>query len=444
MGGCLLLLLALLGGLGYLLWNTYQLTAATYRTEVRQALLQQHDLLTYKTVVVQQSRQVRQAARQYVTGQLSRAQFRQWLQANAAVANRQLNRDLAQLARQHPALRGVTERRPYASLLVQWPGHVDTVLAATPLHLNGGPRGSGYSFDMGSGDFSIDFTAPVAGQIVPVHVPFTRIIHVDIAAWDRQLWQRTGAAAAGTAGLLLAVVAVFYVVLRSALHQRQLAELRTDLVNNITHELKTPLSSLGIILKSLQRPEVQGDPARQQPLLHALARQHERLHYTVERVLASAMTGTTAVEWQELDVTAYLTRYAQQYLPTTHPVYFDLAPASQRLRTNPQVLEAVLGNLLDNAHKYSPPGSPIVVHGQLQGAYYQLDVQDQGAGIAPAHQRQLFNKFYRAPERNLHTVKGLGLGLYLSRQAAEQVGARLTLAHSSPHGSTFRLQFPLA
>ncbi len=442
--GCLLLLLALLGGLGYLLWNTYQLTAATYRTELRQALLHQHDSPAYQAIVARQSRQVQQMARQYLMGQLSRAQFRQWLRTNAVAANQQLNHDLARLARQQPALRGITERRPYSSLLVQWPGHVDTVLAATPLQLNGGPHGSGYSFDMGSNDFSLDVTAPIAGQVVAGHVLFGRTIHVDIDAWYHQLWQRTGAVAAGTAGLLLAVVAVFYVVLRSALRQRQLAELRTDLANNITHELKTPLSSLGIIIKSLQHAEVQHDPTRQQPLLQALARQHERLHYTVERVLASAVAGTAALDWQALDLTAYLTRYAQQYSPATHPVRFDIAPAPQHLRTDPQVLETVLGNLLDNAHKYSPPGSLIVVRGQPQGACYHLEVQDQGTGIAPAHQRRLFDKFYRAPERNLHTVKGLGLGLYLSRQAAEQVGGRLTLAASSGQGSTFLLQLPLA
>lgn len=243
--------------------------------------------------------------------------------------------------------------------------------------------------------------------------------------------------------LILAVIVLFYLVFRAMIRQKKLAGIKTDFANNITHELKTPLTSVGLVLKSLDRPEVQGDKQKTAELLATLKRQHEKIQQTVDFVLESAMEAHPEIHKQATDIAAYLQNYVDDLRIADHLLEPNVIPATQPVITNTQLLDKILNNLVENAVKYSPVGSVIILKGYPSGLHYFIEVADQGPGIASDHQVNLFDKFFRVPEDNKHTVKGLGLGLYLSRKAAIAMGANLNLKSTSGAGCVFTLELPL-
>jgi two-component system phosphate regulon sensor histidine kinase PhoR len=135
--------------------------------------------------------------------------------------------------------------------------------------------------------------------------------------------------------------------------------------------------------------------------------------------------------------------YAKDLKLAAHTLEVLIDPMSRRLEAHLPSLEKALNNLIDNAVKYSAEGTVISLKAYADGDNYFISVSDQGPGIASRYQNHIFEKFCRIPEQNRHTVKGLGLGLYISRAAIEQSGGSLNLTSSQGQGCTFTIKFPL-
>jgi two-component system phosphate regulon sensor histidine kinase PhoR len=178
-------------------------------------------------------------------------------------------------------------------------------------------------------------------------------------------------------------------------------------------------------------------------LLQSLGRQHEKIRLIVDSVLESAMATAVVVEKEELEITDFLQKYFRDLTLANHRLLVEIEPRSQILLTNEVALEKILNIFIDNAAKYSKTGSVIQVQSYIQDNHYYIEITDQGRGIALEYQGDIFDKFYRIPEINSHTVKGLGLGLYLAKQTAIQIGVQLSLRSKPGSGSTFILTFPI-
>lgn len=266
---------------------------------------------------------------------------------------------------------------------------------------------------------------------------------VDISGWNWELLKSMSGIFLLALGLLLAVATLFYVMFSAILQQKKMVDIQTDFTNNITHELKTPLSSTGVILKSLSKKEVQSNPELLNELLISLNRQQQKIHQTIDNVLESAMVISPFGNRTKVDITAYLNVYAEDLKLAAHTLQVRIEPKHQLIKAHLPSLEKALNNLIDNAVKYSPDGTIISLTAYLSGTNYLIEVTDRGVGVASLYQEDIFNKFFRIPERNKHTVKGLGLGLYISRQAIEQSGGSVTITSKLGQGSTFTIKLPL-
>lgn len=261
------------------------------------------------------------------------------------------------------------------------------------------------------------------------------------------LRQMTGSLA-GSAALLGLTTGCFTLMLSTILRQKKLAEVKNDFINNMTHELKTPLATVSAAMEALQDFGALADPRKTDSYLTIARQEVRRLSDLVEKVLHIAVEerpGHSLSLYPEPVRPAELVAelVSRHKLQASKPVQFDvrITPADTLLLDRLH-LAGALHNLLDNAIKYSGDRVAIRIMGQPAAGGWQLSVADDGPGIAPGYQDAIFEQFFRVPTGNLHPVKGFGLGLYYVRQVVEGHGGRVRVRSTLGQGSEFVVWLP--
>ena len=434
----------------YLVNNTYQLTKEKYYAEVKKEIGKITASKEMEALNDSSKEVLKLVAHQYVKEHLSKPDFFKRLRAmnNAAIGNGNLQ--LMDLIRKSPLLRGVRYKSQYDEIVLETNGHADTLLIASQppfLHL-GSPFNTNNTLKLSTGNtYSSDNEHDKSNGRVKTHerfkLHFLQSQYLDVSVWKDEVLKRMYGVFLLATALIIGVSMVLFFIFRAMLRQKKLADIKTDFANNITHELKTPLSSVSIIFKSINRPEVKQDPQMLSEMLLSLERQFVKIQHTVDNVLDSAMAADMRIEMERVDIAAFLTTYSNNQAFGTHQLVTNILPEKVIIRTNLVLLEKVLDNLLQNAIKYTKPGSVISLTSGVDAHWYSIAVSDNGPGISKEHQRLVFNKFYRVPEQNRHTVKGLGLGLYLVKQVMENLQGSINLESTIDGGSTFTIKLPL-
>jgi two-component system phosphate regulon sensor histidine kinase PhoR len=432
----------------YLVQNTYKLTKEKYYAEVRREISKITSHPANSRIEEKAQENLKYIARLYADKRIERRDFITSLARRNDSLLRGLVSNLREMIASNPDTRNIHYRSQYDEIVITYAGRTDTLLstAGRPLQLLGGSFETSSSLMISNGN-NIFVDSPDSGATAnrdrQIKVQIRRSEYLDVSSWEQEVFKRMAGIYLLAVLLILAVIILFYLVFSAMIRQKKLAGIKTDFANNITHELKTPLTSVGLILKSLDRPEVQEDKQKTTELLATLKRQHEKIQQTVDFVLESAMEAHPEIHKQAIDIVAYLHGYLQDLRIVNHVLKSDILPPARTVITNTQLLDKILNNLVENAVKYSPEESVITLKGYPAGDRYLIEVADQGPGIASDYQSNLFDKFFRIPENNKHTVKGLGLGLYLSKQAAIAMGGNLSLKSASGAGCVFTLELKL-
>lgn len=239
------------------------------------------------------------------------------------------------------------------------------------------------------------------------------------------------------------VVILFGYTLWVVLRQRRLADIQREFINNVTHELQTPVSTLRIAAGVLQQPGIGAQPDRLAQYARVVAEESSRLQRQVQAVLNLARRQQTgfATDCVVLDLNQVLTDLARAQPDL---IQLDLQTHPAWLLADRYALETLLNNLIDNARTYCTDRPCITLSTAVTGRQLSWSVADNGIGIPKAHQRAVFRQFYRIPNRNAPTGKGFGLGLYYVWRVARAHGWRLHLDSTPGQGSTFTFTAPLA
>lgn len=247
---------------------------------------------------------------------------------------------------------------------------------------------------------------------------------------------------------LLITIAVFVYTIRNLLRHKQLSQTQNDFINNITHEITTPLATLGVAGKSLQKPRIQQNIMRINELAQLVEKQAHRLQRLFNQVIGLSVWDKDLLETKPEPV--LLNNFVQETVQA-----FTLSVNKQEQRIETQLLTpnisvnidvfhftTLLYNLFDNALKYSKSGSPVIVSTSQVHTSVIIQVQDQGKGMNQHTQKHLFDKFYREETNNVHNVKGLGLGLYYAKKIVDAHGGSIEVHSKKGKGTLFEIKLP--
>jgi signal transduction histidine kinase len=249
--------------------------------------------------------------------------------------------------------------------------------------------------------------------------------------------------------ILLSITAgAFTIAYRSYRKQVQINELRTHFINNISHELKTPVSTVRVALEALQNYNRKSDPKVMDEYLQLMSLEVARLDKLVHQVLVNGQLELKKnfLNRERTDVIALIEqviRSQQWKIDETNAKVIFLKPDTQIfLQIDPVHVQGVIGNLLENALNYAVPNPVIEVRIQQLPNSIQIEVADNGPGIDEAYFDQLFTQFFRVPTGNTHNVKGYGLGLSYCKQIMRQHDGDIRVSNLPTGGCLFQLTFP--
>lgn len=254
---------------------------------------------------------------------------------------------------------------------------------------------------------------------------------------------------ASSVGLLLVLVFIFSYTLYAILKQKKISEMKTDFINNMTHEFKTPVATIMIASEALKDPEVTEDKNRLKRLANIIYDENVRLGSHIERVLSIARLekgelkmDNTAVDMNDL-IVIVLDSMGLQLQKRDAILNVNTDAERSTVFGDELHLSNVLYNLIDNANKYSSETPEITISTRNTSKNLLIEIADKGIGMTKEQSKRIFDQFYRVPTGNLHDVKGFGLGLNYVQDIIKQVNGTIKVSSEKDKGTTFEISLPL-
>jgi two-component system phosphate regulon sensor histidine kinase PhoR len=234
------------------------------------------------------------------------------------------------------------------------------------------------------------------------------------------------------------------------MNQKKLSEIKTDFINNMTHELKTPLATISLAVDALKNERVQQDKIKMDYFSGIIKEENKRMNKHVETILQAAL-----LERQELKldlrvcnahdiIQKALSNYQLQLEEKKGEVVLKLNAAYSSIEVDENHFTNMISNLIDNAIKYSKEGS---IHISIQTSVIndrlQIRIEDKGIGMSKESVRRVFEKFYRAHTGNVHNVKGFGLGMSYVKSVIDAHKGNIRAESVLGKGSVFTLSVPV-
>jgi PAS domain S-box-containing protein len=234
--------------------------------------------------------------------------------------------------------------------------------------------------------------------------------------------------------------------LQAALRRAQEVDrLKSQLLSTVSHELRTPLTSIRGQTTTLLDYADQISPEEQLEALRIVDEEAARLDELISHLLDMSRleAGTLRVEPVATDLRPILLEAVARMAThaPTHTLIADLPPALPLAQADPHRVMQVVSNLLDNAIKFSPPGTTVTLDAEVLSSNVVVNVRDQGPGIAPDHLPRIFERFYRVEDSSVRT-SGVGLGLAICKGLVEAMHGHITVTSQVGHGSTFSFSLP--
>jgi signal transduction histidine kinase len=268
-------------------------------------------------------------------------------------------------------------------------------------------------------------------------------LFVSVKNWEQIILQRMATVLILSILSMVILISLFVIAIRALIKQKKVSDVKTDFINNITHELKTPLTTLSVSTKILERKEVQENEAIMNSVIETISRQNIRLQNIVDQVMNNSL-GFEEIELQKEKVKP--NSLVKTILDDFHLAYpnveiqSELSTLELNLLLDKFHLTTAITNVLENAVKYGCQN--ITIKTEIKKDQFTISIQDDGIGIPKNKQSLLFEKFYRVEQGNVHNVKGLGLGLYYVDQIIKAHKGSIQVVSDLGKGSLFTISIP--
>ncbi len=251
-------------------------------------------------------------------------------------------------------------------------------------------------------------------------------------------------------GLIFVIVAVFYKTVGMFLKQKKITEVKNDLINNITHEFKTPIATISLACEALNEPGLLTEKNSVQRFSKIIKEENERL-----KVMVDAILNTAAMERDDVNLNKELLDLHELILSSTSKykdlisqqngtINYDLKAGSFMIMADKFHLTNIFGNLIDNAIKYNQRSPEISISTFNEGRFVHINVNDNGIGISKEHINKIFDTFYRVSKGNIQDIRGNGIGLSYAKKIVEAHNGDISVESEPGLGSEFKIILPVA
>jgi signal transduction histidine kinase len=267
------------------------------------------------------------------------------------------------------------------------------------------------------------------------------------ASMTRAVLERMSGILITTLLIILLLGYAFWYFIRTIVRQKTLEEMKQDFTNNMTHELKTPISVAYSAVDTLLNFKQGENREKRRQYLNICIEQLSHLRDLVEQILSVSMeqSRNITIKKDNIELKKLFIRIAEQQKLKTDK-YIDInivvSPENLTIRADMTHLHNIISNLTDNAIKYASDDVKIYIKSYMDDTYCIISIKDNGIGISQENQKDIFDKFYRVPQGNLHNVKGYGLGLFYVKTMVEQHGGEITVKSFPRKGSEFIIKIP--
>jgi two-component system, OmpR family, phosphate regulon sensor histidine kinase PhoR len=240
----------------------------------------------------------------------------------------------------------------------------------------------------------------------------------------------------------------FWYTIRVVFRQKQLSEMKTDFINNMTHEFKTPIATISLATDNILSPIILGTPDKIRRFVDIIKQENRRMNSQVERVLQMAQIDKKDFQLSLDDLNMHdliyqaVSNFSLQVEKREGTLTTDLRAERPIIEGDATHIASVIHNLLDNANKYSPDQPHITVSTRDVSMGIEVTVTDRGQGISKEARKHIFDKFYRVSTGNIHDVKGFGLGLSYVKAIITAHKGLVDVKSEPSKGSSFILTFP--
>jgi len=290
---------------------------------------------------------------------------------------------------------------------------------------------------------------PQSNSMMEIHEPFEHLILIvpDFKAqvWESMIWMIIFAVV-----FTLIILTAFGVTIQALLRQKKLSEIKTDFINNMTHEFKTPLATISLAVDALRNEKVLAQPQKMQYFSGIIKEENKRMNKHVETILQAALLDKQELKLDMKKVHAHnliesaLNNYQLQIQDKDGKVERKFDAKNDEIIADEAHFTNLLSNLLDNAIKYSKEHLVLKITTCNQGKNLQIKIQDNGIGMNKETAKRIFEKFYRAHTGNIHNVKGFGLGMSYVKTVIDVHKGRIKVDSTLGKGSCFTVEVPLA
>ena len=290
---------------------------------------------------------------------------------------------------------------------------------------------------------------PPTGTWAEGLAPYENIVLI-IPNYKKLVFQQSYWDLIGAIVFTLFIMFAFFITLRTMLNQRNLNEIKTDFINNMTHEFKTPLATIGLAVDALNNEKVIANPEKTQYFKGIIKEENKRMNKHVETILQAA-----ALEKQDLSLKKTELSAHQLLQAVTNNYDLVLKEKNGTIKLNLQAKNDIIwadethftnliNNLMDNAIKYSKDQPEISITTHSSPKFFVLKIDDNGIGMSRETVKRIFEKFYRAHTGNIHNVKGFGLGMSYVKTIIEEHKGKIKVDSTLGKGSSFIVEVPLA
>ncbi|MFK5856740.1 MAG: HAMP domain-containing sensor histidine kinase [Bacteroidota bacterium] len=249
--------------------------------------------------------------------------------------------------------------------------------------------------------------------------------------------------------LIILIISFTFVIL-TILKQKKISEIKSNFINNMTHEFKTPIATTSLAAEMIQRKEVIVDPVKIKKYASIILDENRRLQNQVEQILQVAILESSNQQFKIIKVNMdelledAVNSFELQIAEGNITLELEQNAPNPYIMGDQVHLLNLLYNLIENGIKYSPRNPVIIVTSWNENNSIVISVKDNGIGISKDHQKDIFKNLFRVPTGDIHEVRGFGLGLYYVKTIVDQLGGRIELTSELGKGSDFKIFFPSA